>query len=67
MEAHLQHTTTTTTSTTTTQIEQAGGLSTTGTQRILDILPSDIHQRVPIYIGSKDDISDLIELLKKEP
>ncbi len=46
-------------------IEQAGGLSTTGTERILDIKPTGIHQRVPIFIGSKDDIKDLQALLKE--
>lgn len=45
-------------------IEQAGGLSTTGTQRILDLVPTDIHQRVPIFIGSADDIQDLVDLLR---
>lgn len=47
-------------------IEQAGGMSTTGTERIRDVVPTDIHQRVPIFIGSKDDIQDLIRLLRDE-
>jgi len=33
--------------------EQAGGLATTGRQRILDIVPAQLHQRVPYYVGSK--------------
>lgn len=33
--------------------EQAGGIATTGTTRILDIPPTELHQRVPIVIGSK--------------
>ncbi len=37
---------------------QAGGKATTGHQDILDIVPTDIHQRVPVYMGSKDDVSD---------
>ncbi|MDR0355099.1 MAG: class 1 fructose-bisphosphatase [Deltaproteobacteria bacterium] len=37
-------------------IEQAGGLATTGTERILDIQPNYIHQRVPLIIGSPDDV-----------
>lgn len=32
--------------------EQAGGLATTGQERILDIEPTELHQRAPIYIGS---------------
>ncbi|MDR1676985.1 MAG: class 1 fructose-bisphosphatase [Deltaproteobacteria bacterium] len=37
-------------------IEQAGGLATTGTERILDIEPTYIHQRVPLIIGSPEDV-----------
>jgi fructose-1,6-bisphosphatase I len=33
--------------------EQAGGLATDGQQRILDIKPTQLHQRVGFYIGSK--------------
>jgi fructose-1,6-bisphosphatase I len=33
--------------------EQAGGLATDGLQRILDIKPNQLHQRVGFYIGSK--------------
>ena len=34
-------------------VEQAGGRATDGSKRILDIQPTDLHQRVPIYIGSE--------------
>lgn len=33
--------------------EQAGGKASNGTQRILDIQPTSLHQRVPFYVGSK--------------
>ena len=33
--------------------EQAGGMATDGTQRILDIKPESLHQRVPFFVGSK--------------
>jgi len=36
--------------------EQAGGRATDGKQRILDIDPSELHQRTPLYIGSRDDV-----------
>lgn len=36
--------------------EQAGGLATDGKQRILDIEPQELHQRVPLFIGSKNDV-----------
>ena len=39
-------------------VEQAGGLATTGSQRILDIVPSSIHQRSPIVLGSRLDVLD---------
>jgi fructose-1,6-bisphosphatase I len=37
--------------------EQAGGGATNGTERILDIMPSALHQRTPLVIGSKDDVA----------
>lgn len=37
-------------------VEQAGGAISTGTERILDIVPDELHQRVPLIIGSKDDV-----------
>ncbi|WP_101776136.1 class 1 fructose-bisphosphatase [Pasteurella oralis] len=37
--------------------EQAGGLATDGFQRILDIQPSALHQRVPLFIGSKEMVN----------
>src|SRR5262249_48572070 len=37
-------------------VEQAGGLATTGTERILDVQPRSIHQRAPLIIGSADDV-----------
>ncbi|MBI4382532.1 MAG: class 1 fructose-bisphosphatase [Nitrospinae bacterium] len=37
-------------------VESAGGRASDGTRRILDITPTEVHQRVPLYIGSKDDV-----------
>ncbi len=37
-------------------IEQAGGAATTGRQRILDIEPERLHQRVPVILGSKNEV-----------
>lgn len=39
--------------------EQAGGVATTGTQRILDVVPKNIHGRCPVFLGSKEDVEDL--------
>lgn len=44
-------------------VENAGGKATDGKQRILDIRPTDIHQRVPLYIGSSDDLDRAHTLL----
>lgn len=40
-------------------VEQAGGRATTGTQRILDIIPSELHQRVGCYLGSTAQVTEL--------
>jgi fructose-1,6-bisphosphatase I len=37
-------------------IEQAGGAATDGKQRILDIEPTSLHQRVPVFLGSKEEV-----------
>ncbi len=37
-------------------VEQAGGMSSTGRQRILDIQPEGLHQRVPVILGSKNEV-----------
>ncbi len=47
-------------------VEQAGGKASTGTQRILDLQPEHIHQRIPFFVGSKLDILDLESFLKGE-
>ncbi|KAH7871852.1 fructose-1,6-bisphosphatase [Lentinula edodes] len=41
--------------------EQAGGIATTGTKRILDIVPEGIHERCPVFLGSKEDVQDLMK------
>ena len=38
-------------------IEQAGGASTDGRQRILDIQPTSLHQRVAVFLGSKEEVA----------
>ena len=37
-------------------VEQAGGAATDGKQRILDIQPEKLHQRVPVFLGSKNEV-----------
>ncbi len=47
-------------------IEQAGGIATTGKEDILDIVPTDIHQRCPTILGSPDDVRDFLKIVKKQ-
>jgi fructose-1,6-bisphosphatase I len=37
-------------------VEEAGGAAIDGSRRVLDIHPTELHQRVPLYIGSKQDV-----------
>jgi len=47
-------------------VENAGGKASTGEKRILDITPNEIHQRVPLHIGSPYDV-DLVEKYLSSP
>ena len=38
-------------------VEQAGGMATDGKQRILDIQPTLLHQRVSVFLGSKNEVA----------
>ena len=40
-------------------IEQAGGLALTGKTRIMDLIPQNVHQRVPVILGSPDDVREV--------
>lgn len=46
-------------------IERAGGEATDAVNRILDIAPNDIHQRVPVVLGSKNEVDYIKELYQK--
>ena len=47
-------------------IEQAGGAASNGTHRILELQPEKLHQRVPLIIGSKDDVAEAERFLSGE-
>jgi fructose-1,6-bisphosphatase I len=47
-------------------IEQAGGRAISESQRIMDIVPSELHQRVPFFVGSKSMIDQLEEIIESE-
>jgi fructose-1,6-bisphosphatase I len=46
-------------------IEQAGGMASTGSQPILDVVPDELHQRVPVVLGSRDNAQALLALLNR--
>ena len=39
-------------------VEQAGGKATTGRDRILEVTPTALHQRVPVFLGSRDEVDE---------
>ncbi|MDH5325392.1 MAG: class 1 fructose-bisphosphatase [Gammaproteobacteria bacterium] len=41
-------------------VEQAGGVCSTGRERIMEIQPSDLHQRVPVILGSKNEVERVV-------
>jgi fructose-1,6-bisphosphatase I len=43
-------------------VKEAGGAATDGVRDILDIQPTELHQRVPLYIGSKDEVDQAIAM-----
>jgi fructose-1,6-bisphosphatase I len=47
-------------------VEQAGGKATDGYRRIMDIQPKELHQRVPLYIGSKNMVDKAESFLAKK-
>ncbi|MBV7433720.1 class 1 fructose-bisphosphatase [Cardiobacteriaceae bacterium TAE3-ERU3] len=47
--------------------EQAGGMATDGYRRILDIEPTELHQRVPLFIGSKNMVENAMKFMSDFP
>ena len=41
-------------------VEQAGGAASTGRDRIVDIQPSELHQRVPVILGSRNEVERIV-------
>jgi fructose-1,6-bisphosphatase I len=48
-------------------VEQAGGAATNGVTRILDLQPTQLHQRTPLVIGSKLDVAFVADMLREVP
>ncbi|KAJ6930899.1 fructose-1,6-bisphosphatase [Populus alba x Populus x berolinensis] len=47
-------------------MEQAGGQAFTGKQRALDLVPTKIHERSPIFLGSYDEVEEIKALYAAE-
>jgi len=47
--------------------EQAGGAATDGTRRIMDIAPSELHQRIPLVIGCAEDVAFVSRMIAETP
>lgn len=45
--------------------EQAGGLASTGAKRVMDVQPTELHQRVPLIIGSREDVLEAERFYKE--
>ena len=48
-------------------VEQAGGLATNGRERILDIVPTRLHERVSVMLGSRNEVARVSEYHRQEP
>jgi len=46
-------------------VEQAGGVCTTGRERIMDVKPDNLHQRVPVILGSRNEVERVIRYHKE--
>merc|ERR1719270_342083 len=46
-------------------VENAGGKASDGTKPILDIQPTGLHVRSPIFLGSSDDVDDVLKIIEK--
>jgi fructose-1,6-bisphosphatase I len=47
-------------------VEQAGGRASTGTMDVMDVTPTELHQRTPIYMGSTEFVDLAEQMLAQE-
>ena len=45
-------------------VEQAGGAASTGYERILDIIPKELHQRTPLILGNKEVVDETVSVIR---
>ena len=43
--------------------EQAGGAASTGYERIMDVIPKELHQRTPLILGNKDVVDETVSVI----
>ncbi|KEG14308.1 fructose-1,6-bisphosphatase, cytosolic [Trypanosoma grayi] len=48
-------------------MEQAGGKASTGTSRVLDVVPKKLHQRVAVYMGSRHEVDLCLSFQQQKP
>jgi len=41
-------------------VEQAGGAASTGLENIMDVIPSTIHQRISVMMGTKNEVDKVV-------
>ena len=46
-------------------VEQAGGACSTGRERVMEINPKELHQRVPVVLGSKNEVERVVSYHKE--
>lgn len=46
-------------------VEQAGGKASTGAKRVMEVQPTELHQRVPLFIGSVNMVDQALKLLQQ--
>lgn len=46
-------------------VKQAGGMATNGEIDILEIVPEKIHQRSAIFLGSQEDVQEILQFIEK--
>jgi len=46
--------------------ENAGGVASTGTMPVMEVKPEQLHQRTPLYIGSREDVREIEECLRSQ-
>lgn len=46
-------------------VTQAGGSASNGKIPILDVQPNSLHERSPIFLGSKEDVEEVLKIIKK--